>query len=36
LLIVAVVLHVGGALKHSLLQNDGTLMRILKPSTPGK
>ena len=35
-LIVAVVLHVGGALKHSLLQNDGTLMRILKPSTPGK
>ena len=35
-LLIAVVLHVAGALKHSLLQRDGTLMRILKPSSPGK
>lgn len=35
-LIIAVLLHVGGALKHSLFQRDGTLMRILKPSSLGK
>ena len=35
-LFLAVLLHVAGALKHSLLQKDGTLMRIFKPSSPGK
>ena len=35
-LIVSVVLHIGGALKHTVLQRDGTIMRILKPSSPGK
>ena len=28
--------HVGGALKHVVFDRDGTLMRILKPSSPGK
>lgn len=35
-LFLAVILHIAGALKHSLLQKDGTLMRILKPGSPGK
>lgn len=35
-LFTALILHVAGALKHSLLQRDGTLMRILKPTKPGK
>jgi cytochrome b561 len=35
-LFIAVILHVAGALKHSLFQRDGTLMRILKPTSPGK
>ena len=36
ILFTALILHVAGALKHSVLQRDGTLMRILKPSRPGK
>ena len=36
ILFTALILHVAGALKHSVLQRDGTLMRILKPSGPGK
>lgn len=35
-LITAVLLHVAGALKHAVLSRDGTLMRILKPTSPGK
>ncbi|RPH18607.1 MAG: hypothetical protein CBC49_002480 [Alphaproteobacteria bacterium TMED89] len=35
-LFFALILHVGGALKHVVLDRDGTLMRILKPSRPGK
>ena len=35
-LFFALILHVGGALKHVVLDRDGTLMRILKPSSPGK
>ncbi|MGB1082503.1 MAG: hypothetical protein ACPG4D_08330 [Alphaproteobacteria bacterium] len=35
-LFFALILHVGGALKHVVFDRDGTLMRILKPSSPGK
>jgi cytochrome b561 len=35
-LFLAVILHLAGALKHAVLSRDGTLMRILKPTKPGR
>ena len=33
---VAILLHVGGALKHAVVDRDGTLMGILKPERGGR
>ena len=35
-LIIAVLMHVGGALKHTVLDRDSTIMRVLRPTSPGK